>query len=123
MLRALRDELVDTEAVVAEEMGWRGDAVEAEAFAYLAVLSVAARPLSFPGTTAVSAPQRGGVRFDPLQPPAVRFAPGADVLGTAASPAAAPGSPGGPTGPSAVHAVPHACTPRVADLVGGVANG
>lgn len=86
MLRALRDELVDTEVVVAEEMGWRGDAVEAEAFAYLAVLSVAARPLSFPGTTAVSAPQRGGVRFDPAQP-AVRFAPCADVLGTAAGPA------------------------------------
>lgn len=45
----------------AETMGWRGDDVEAEAFAYLAVRSKRGLPLSVPGTTGVPAPQLGGV--------------------------------------------------------------
>jgi anhydro-N-acetylmuramic acid kinase len=40
--------------------GWNGDALEAQAFAYLAVRSVNGLPLSFPGTTGVPAPQIGG---------------------------------------------------------------
>ncbi len=42
-------------------LGWNGDAVEAEGFAYLAVRSVLGLPLSLPGTTGVRAPQTGGV--------------------------------------------------------------
>lgn len=45
----------------AEAIGWRGDAIEAEAFAFLAARTVRDLPLSFPGTTGVPAPQQGGV--------------------------------------------------------------
>jgi len=41
-------------------MGWDGDALEAQAFGYLAVRSLKGLPLSFPGTTRVPAPQAGG---------------------------------------------------------------
>jgi len=41
-------------------MGWDGDALEAQAFGYLAVRSLKGLPLSFPGTTRVPAPQTGG---------------------------------------------------------------
>lgn len=40
--------------------GWDGDALEAQAFAFLAVRSIHGFPLSFPGTTGVPAPQCGG---------------------------------------------------------------
>lgn len=45
-------------------LGWNGDALEAEAFAYLAVRSRQGLPLSLPGTTGVPAPMKGG-RFSP----------------------------------------------------------
>jgi anhydro-N-acetylmuramic acid kinase len=44
----------------AEAVGWRGDELEAEAFAYLAIRSVHGLPLSLPGTTGVPEPQMGG---------------------------------------------------------------
>ncbi len=47
-------------AVAAEAVGWRGDAIEAECFAFLAVRSLNSLPISFPGTTGVSAPMVGG---------------------------------------------------------------
>jgi anhydro-N-acetylmuramic acid kinase len=46
-----------------ENVGWQGDALEAQAFAYLAVRSRRGLPLTLPGTTGVSAPQTGGVFF------------------------------------------------------------
>jgi len=46
-----------------EAVGWDGDALEAQAFAYLAVRSVAGLPLSLPGTTGVRVPTRGGRLF------------------------------------------------------------
>lgn len=45
----------------AEDIGWDGDALEAQAFAYLAVRTLRKLPLSFPGTTGVSKPMTGGV--------------------------------------------------------------
>jgi anhydro-N-acetylmuramic acid kinase len=48
------------EVVAAEAVGWRGDALEAEAFAYLAARTVTGLPISFPGTTGVGAPITGG---------------------------------------------------------------
>ena len=45
----------------AEEAGFNGDSVEAEAWAYLAVRSQKKLPLSFPMTTGVSEPMTGGV--------------------------------------------------------------
>jgi anhydro-N-acetylmuramic acid kinase len=43
-----------------EEAGWDGDMLEAQAFAYLAVRSLAGLPLSLPGTTGVVRPTCGG---------------------------------------------------------------
>lgn len=44
----------------AEDHGWRGDSIEAEAFAYLAARTARGLPISFPGTTGVKAPMTGG---------------------------------------------------------------
>lgn len=46
--------------IAAEEAGWRGDTLEAEAFAYLAVRNLKGLPLSVPTTTGVSKPMTGG---------------------------------------------------------------
>jgi anhydro-N-acetylmuramic acid kinase len=46
--------------VAAEDVGWRGDAVEAECFAYLGVRSFRGLPISFPLTTGVKSPMTGG---------------------------------------------------------------
>ena len=47
--------------VNAESVGWRGDAIEAECFAYLAIRTMAGLPSSFPATTGVSVPTIAGV--------------------------------------------------------------
>jgi anhydro-N-acetylmuramic acid kinase len=47
--------------VDADNVGLRGDAVEAECFALLAVRSARGLPLSFPATTGVKVPAKGGV--------------------------------------------------------------
>jgi anhydro-N-acetylmuramic acid kinase len=47
--------------VPASDIGWSTDFLEAQAFAHLAVRSLEGLPLSFPGTTGVKAPMRGGV--------------------------------------------------------------
>ncbi|PVM93004.1 anhydro-N-acetylmuramic acid kinase [Caulobacter endophyticus] len=44
----------------AEDYGWRGDAIEAEAFAYLAARTARGLPISFPGTTGVAQAMTGG---------------------------------------------------------------
>ena len=53
------------QVVTAEEAGWRGDAVEAEAFAFLAARTVRGLPISFPGTTGVAQPLVGGQVVEP----------------------------------------------------------
>jgi len=47
-------------AVPAEVVGWRGDAIEAECFAFLAVRVLRGLPISFPTTTGAPAPMTGG---------------------------------------------------------------
>jgi anhydro-N-acetylmuramic acid kinase len=49
--------------VTAEQVGWDGDALEAQAFAYLAVRSLKGLPLSLPTTTGVARPMPGGQLF------------------------------------------------------------
>ena len=44
-----------------ESVGWHGDFLEAQAFAFLAVRSLAGLPLSLPSTTGVAEPTTGGV--------------------------------------------------------------
>ncbi len=46
-----------------EALGWNGDAIEAQAFAYLAVRKLEGLPTSFPETTGVKKPTSGGVFF------------------------------------------------------------
>lgn len=48
------------EILTAEDMGWRGDSIEAEAFAVLAVRTKRGLPISFPGTTGINGPMTGG---------------------------------------------------------------
>ena len=49
----------------AEMLGWDGDALEAEAFAYLAARRLKDLPASFPGTTGCPAPMTAGRLFRP----------------------------------------------------------
>jgi anhydro-N-acetylmuramic acid kinase len=51
--------------VSADDIGWSAQGMEAELFAYLAVRSVRGLPLTFPGTTGVSEPTKGGRVFFP----------------------------------------------------------
>jgi len=48
-----------------DELGWDGDALEAQGFAYMAVRSVKGLPISFPGTTGAPEPMTGGRLFRP----------------------------------------------------------
>ena len=52
---------VENAVVPAEAAGFDGDAIEAEAWAYLAVRSLKGLPITFPGTTGAPAPTTGGV--------------------------------------------------------------
>jgi anhydro-N-acetylmuramic acid kinase len=59
----LMDELrarVNAPVLSAEDAGWRGDFIEAEAFAYLAARARKGLPLSLPTTTGVAEPMSGG---------------------------------------------------------------
>lgn len=56
---------VENAVVPAEAAGLDGDAIEAEAWAYLAVRSLKGLPITFPGTTGVADPMTGGVHLTP----------------------------------------------------------
>jgi anhydro-N-acetylmuramic acid kinase len=51
---------VNAPVLKTEDLGWDGDAMEAEGFAYLAVRSKKGLPLSLPTTTGVQQPMTGG---------------------------------------------------------------
>lgn len=51
---------VPTKVRTAEDAGWLGDSIEAQAFAFLAVRTLRGLPLSWPGTTGVPEPMAGG---------------------------------------------------------------
>lgn len=67
-LRKLLDAPVET----VEAVGWDGDALEAQAFGFLAVRSRLGLPLSVPATTGVAQPMTGGKL---AQPPRAIFEP------------------------------------------------
>jgi anhydro-N-acetylmuramic acid kinase len=64
LMKLLRSNLL-AQVLVAEAVGWSADALEAQAFGYLAVRSLRGLPLTFPSTTGVSEPIRGGVLSRP----------------------------------------------------------
>ncbi len=59
MMESLRG-VIRAPVLPVEKAGWRGDFLEAEAFAYLAVRSAKGLPLSLPSTTGVPQPMTGG---------------------------------------------------------------
>jgi anhydro-N-acetylmuramic acid kinase len=61
MLRMLRARLVSATVETADALGWSGDAIEAQAFGFLAARGLKGLPLSYPATTGVPIPMTGGV--------------------------------------------------------------
>jgi anhydro-N-acetylmuramic acid kinase len=59
LMEALEERL-DAPVKGVDQVGWNGDALEAQAFAYLALRSLAGLPISFPTTTGVPVPMTGG---------------------------------------------------------------
>src|SRR5262249_5618365 len=64
LLKAIAEETRGT-VVEADSLGWNGDALEAQAFAFLAVRCLRGLPISFPGTTGVPRPLTGGRLNEP----------------------------------------------------------
>lgn len=60
-LNAMLAERLGVTVVTADRIGWSGDSLEAQAFAFLAARALRGLPLSFPTTTGVPAPLTGGV--------------------------------------------------------------
>ncbi|MBV8840473.1 MAG: anhydro-N-acetylmuramic acid kinase [Alphaproteobacteria bacterium] len=65
LVRMLRERLGAATVETAGQVGWSADALEAQAFAYLAVRSLKGLPLTFPSSTGVPRPMRGGVLVRP----------------------------------------------------------
>jgi len=65
LMRGLRERLGSATVARGSDLGWSGDAIEAQAFAYMAVRSLKGLPLTFPGTTGVTVPLTGGVLAKP----------------------------------------------------------
>jgi anhydro-N-acetylmuramic acid kinase len=63
-LMGLLDACVNAAVMPVETVGWDGDMLEAQAFAYLATRSVLGLPLSLPTTTGVKEAVSGGVLFE-----------------------------------------------------------
>ncbi len=59
-LMKLLAEYTDAAVLSVDVLGWNGDALEAQGFAYLAVRCLRGLPLTFPGTTGIRAPMTGG---------------------------------------------------------------
>ena len=65
LMRMLADELSPALLETAEQVGWSADALEAQAFAYLAVRTLHGLPITFPTTTGVARPLTGGIVATP----------------------------------------------------------
>jgi anhydro-N-acetylmuramic acid kinase len=61
MLRMLRERLQPATVEAADALGWSADAIEAQAFGFLAARGLKGLPLSYPATTGVPIPTTGGV--------------------------------------------------------------
>jgi anhydro-N-acetylmuramic acid kinase len=61
MVRMLRERLAPATVEAADALGWAGDAIEAQAFGFLAARGLKGLPLSYPATTGVPMPMTGGI--------------------------------------------------------------
>ena len=65
LLAMLAEELAPATVETADQVGWSADALEAQAFAFLAVRSLKGLPLTYPSTTGAPKPMCGGVLVAP----------------------------------------------------------
>jgi len=65
LMRMLAERLAPATVETADNVGWSADALEAQAFAFLAVRCLYGSPLSFPTTTGVLRPLTGGLIAKP----------------------------------------------------------
>jgi anhydro-N-acetylmuramic acid kinase len=65
LVRMLTERLAPASVETATKVGWSVDALEAQAFAYLAVRTLMGLPITFPTTTGVAKPMAGGVVVRP----------------------------------------------------------
>ncbi|MGA7810628.1 anhydro-N-acetylmuramic acid kinase [Bradyrhizobium sp.] len=61
MMRMLRERLAPATVEAADSLGWSSDAIEAQAFGFLAARGLKGLPLSYPATTGVPMPMTGGI--------------------------------------------------------------
>lgn len=65
LLRILRERLAPATVETGDQLGWSSDAIEAQAFGYLAARGLKGLPLSYPATTGVPMPMTGGLMAQP----------------------------------------------------------
>jgi len=65
MMRMLREQLAPAQVESADALGWSADAMEAQAFGFLAARGLKGLPLSYPATTGVAFPMTGGLLARP----------------------------------------------------------
>ncbi len=65
LVRMLAERLAPARVETADHVGWSPDALEAQAFAFLAVRSLKGLPLTFPSSTGAPRPMTGGVLVRP----------------------------------------------------------
>ena len=58
---------------LADDLGWDAGAMEAQAFAFMAVRALRGLPNSFPGTTGVAQPMTGGILAQPSESNSMEF--------------------------------------------------
>jgi anhydro-N-acetylmuramic acid kinase len=61
LMRMLAERLAPATVETADAVGWSSQSIEAQAFAYLAVRTLNGLPITFPKTTGIKTPMRGGV--------------------------------------------------------------
>jgi anhydro-N-acetylmuramic acid kinase len=61
LMRMLAERLKPATVETADAVGWSSQSIEAQAFAYLAVRTLNGLPITFPATTGVKQPMRGGI--------------------------------------------------------------
>jgi anhydro-N-acetylmuramic acid kinase len=64
MIRMI-EQYCEISTVMTDELGWDGDAIEAQGFAYLAYRCLHGLPITYPGTTGVAEPMSGGILTRP----------------------------------------------------------
>lgn len=65
LMRMLSERLAPATVESADVVGWLSQSIEAQAFAYLAVRTLSGLPITFPLTTGVDRPTRGGIVVRP----------------------------------------------------------